>query len=184
MISEKDNKNKLSINELEKKLIESLKEIGIDISKDLLLKDLSSNFRNQLIFKDDIVLSKEYELLVRDGRTVGKVGRVLEKEGISNVRINRTDHSKMEQFRKQVKMNAIKAAQENAEILTTAIGQTIGTALFIQELYSNIFLGRTANTFMEKKAMSGMSDMIENEQAIDFEKIKLEFTVLVRFEIK
>lgn len=183
VLSEKDNKYKLSIAELDKKLLTSLKELGIDVAKELSLKDLSSNFKNQLILKDDIILTKEYELLVHDAKMVGKVARELEKVGISNISILKTDHSKMEDFRREVKVNAIKAARVNADVLTTAIGQTIGKALYIQELYMNVM---HANMYMQKREMLSM-DMAANEPEEmqgEFEKIKLEFTVLVRFELK
>lgn len=181
VISEKDNKYKLSIAELDKKLVSGLQAVGVDIEKDLSLMDLSSNFRNLLILKDEIVLSKEYELRLHSGPMVGKVARELEKSGISNISIIKTDHSKMEAFRKEVKAKAIKAAKSNAEVLSSTIGQQIGRALFIQEQYFNVM---QSNIYMEKRAFGSMAVDESAEMPVDFEKIKLEFTVLVRFELK
>ena len=44
-INEKDGKSKLSLPEREKTMISVLKEIGVDVTKDLTIKDMSSNFK-------------------------------------------------------------------------------------------------------------------------------------------
>lgn len=181
VISEKDNKYKLSIAELDKKLLSGLQAVGVDVSKDLSLMDLSSNFRSQLILKDEIVLSKAYELRLHSGQMVGKVARELEKSGISNISIIKIDHSKLETLRKEVKANAIKAAKSNAEVLSSSIGQQIGKALFVQEQYFNVM---QANMYMDKRSFGAMSVDEVAEMPVDFEKIKLETTILVRFELK
>ncbi|MDP4206633.1 MAG: SIMPL domain-containing protein, partial [Bacteroidota bacterium] len=111
LLNEKDNKNKISVSDLEEKMVEKLKEIGIDVSKSLQIKDLSSNFKFYFLTKNEIFLSKEYQILVNNGETAGKVLIGLEKIGISNVSIDKVDYSKMEDIRKEVKINAIKAAK-------------------------------------------------------------------------
>ena len=65
-----------------------------------------------------------------------EVEKVIELEniGISNVTIDRLDNSNIRKFRKEVKIDAIKAAKEKAESLATAIGQSTGRAIYIQEL--------------------------------------------------
>lgn len=181
-LSEKDNKNKFTIAELDKKMMESLLKLGIDISKDLQLQDYSSSFKSQLLSKDDIILTKEYQLLVKDASTLGKVSLAMENIGISNIRIDKTDHSNMVQLRKEVKVKAMKLALEDAQLLTNAVGQKVGKVLFIQEQYSNIYTARSDKVgMMRAESINGDAGYVEPE--IDFEKIKLEYNVLVRFEI-
>ena len=115
-------------------MLSKLKEIGIDINKDLLIKDISSNFKYYWLTKNEILLAKEYQLLVKDGKTASKVFIELENIGISNVSIDKLDNSNIQKYRKEVKIEAIKAAKEKAESLANAIGQNIGRAIFIQEL--------------------------------------------------
>ena len=67
LISEKDTKNKTSVSELENLMIIKLKEIGVDIEKDLFIKDMSSNIKLHLLAKSKILLSKEYQIIVRSG---------------------------------------------------------------------------------------------------------------------
>lgn len=137
ILSEKDNKNKQSLEEIEKSMINSLTTMGIDINKDLSIMDFASNFKLFLLGKTDIILTKEYQLVVHDTKVLQRVFLEFQKLGISNVNIDKLDHSKIEQFRKDVKVNAIKAAKEKAEYLASALNQTIGKAIYIQELKIN-----------------------------------------------
>lgn len=184
-LNEKDNKSKLSLADRENSMISTLKEIGIDISKDLSIKDMSSNFKYYLLTKNDILLSKEYQLLVRDGKTASKVFIELEKIGISNVSIDRLDNSNIENFRKEVKIDAIKAAKNKAESLAAALNQSIGRAIYIQEVeynFGNAVPG-ASNSIMIR-GVSSLTDDSNVQPDIDFEKIKIEYSILCRFELK
>jgi uncharacterized protein YggE len=180
LVNEKDNKNKTALADREKLMVAKLKELGIDTNKELLIKDMASNFKAYWLTKDEIYLSKEYQLLVRDGKTASKVFIELEKLGISNVSIDRVESSKMQTYRRDVKVDAVKAAKEKAEALASAIGQTVGKAMYIQELEGMIPM--TANTIMIRGASSLYGSTAAPE--IEFEKIRLEYSVLCRFELK
>jgi hypothetical protein len=184
-ISEKDTKNKISVPELEKSMISTLEGIGIEVSKDLLIKDISSNFKYYLLTKNAILLTKEYQILVRDGKTASQVFLELEKIGISNVSIENLDNSKIEQFRKEVKVNAIIAAKDKAESLTKAINQTLGRAIYIQELNNISNDLRNSNSIRIRGNSSTYgANMPSPALDFDFEKIKIEYSVLCRFELK
>jgi len=187
LLSEKDNKSKQSLDETEKSMIIKLTEIGVDINKDLSIRDIASNFKYYWISKSDIVLSKEYQLIVHDTKTLQKVFSELQNLGISNLTIDKLDHSKIEQFRKDVKNNAIKAAKDKAESLTSTINQTIGKAIYIQELdnqyLSNALQGRLAGVNVRVKGASSFSQS-ESMPDIEFEKINLQYSILARFELK
>lgn len=184
VLSENDNKNKMSLSETESKMIVKLKEIRIDVTKDLIVRDFTSNFKDYWISKTDVMLTKEYQLLLRDAKMLQKVFTELKDLGISNLSINRFDHTRIEQFRKEVKVNAIKAAREKAGFLTLAVDQTIGKAIFIQELNADNFMNqlyrRNANVHFALKNAIGE----ESESDLSVDKIKLEYSILVRFELK
>ncbi len=181
LINEKDVKGK-TLAEIEKSMISKLQEIGIDVTKDLVVKDVSSNFKNYWILKTDIVLSKEYQLRVHDAKTAGRVIVELQKLGISNVSIDHIDNSKIEDFRRQVKVKAIQSAQEKAQALSEAIHQTIGRAIYIQELNYNPYNYMQAKTL--NMTVRGTADNTSVEPDIEFQKIKLDYSILVRFELK
>lgn len=186
ILSEKDNKNKQSLNEIEKSMIGKLTDIGVDINKDLSIKDFASNFKNYWLSKSDIVLTKEYQLIVHETKTLQKVFFELQNLGISNLTIEKLDHSKIEKFREDVKNNAIKAAKNKAESLTSTINQSIGKAIYIQELdnhmFSNALQGRLAGVNLRVKGYAENQD--ESLPDIEFEKINLQYSILVRFELK
>lgn len=181
LINEKDVKGK-SLVEIEKIMIAKLQEIGIDVTKDLAVNDVSSNFKNYWILKTDIVLSKEYQLRVHDAKTAGRVIVELQKLGISNVSIDHVANSKIEDYRRQVKVKAIQSAQEKAQALSEAIHQTIGRAIYIQELNYNPFNVMQAKTL--NMTIRGTADNNSVEPDIEFQKIKLDYSILVRFELK
>lgn len=183
LLSEKDTKNKVSVSELEKQMIQKLKEIGINVDKELMIKDMGSNFKNYLLSKKEIILSKEYQVIVHDGKTASQVFTELEKIGLSNVDIEKLDHSRIEQFRREVKINAIKAAKEKAEALTSAIGQSIGRAIYIQEIENRYTNTMNSNRVMIR-GMASVQNASNNQPDIDFEKIHIEYAIVCRFELK
>lgn len=186
-INEKEIKGK-NLEEIEKSMIDKLKDIGIDVSKDLVIKDFLSNFRNYWMLKKDIVFTKEYQLLVSDANTAGKVFIELEKIGISNISIERLDNSEIKKFRQEVKIEAIKSAKEEANSLASAIGQERGRALHICEKANNLNMtgalqgrlsGIIAKDWVGIYGVTGPPDPV-----IEYEKIKLKYGITVRFELK
>jgi uncharacterized protein len=180
-ISESDYKGKESLEMLEKNMLNKLQEIGIDLKKDFVVKDISSNFKNYWLKKTDIFTSKEYQLIVHTAPVAGRVFRELEALGISNILIAKVDHSEMEKYKKEVKVNAIKIGHENAVSLAEAIGQTVGRAIYIRE--NEPFFPMQANTMMVR-AKGIALDESYTEPDLEFEKIKLEYSVQIFFELK
>src|SRR5687768_10885620 len=97
LLTEKDTKGRISLEELELRMANALKNIGINIEQDLTLNDFASNFKQYLLKQQDILKSKLYSLLVKDAQTAGKVILALEGIDISNVHLNKTEYSKIEQ---------------------------------------------------------------------------------------
>ncbi len=185
LLSESDSKNRVSVPELEEKLIKKLKKIGIDLEKDVFIKDMASNIKFHMLAKNKIYLSKEYQVIAKDGKTVAEIFLGLEEVGISNVSIEKVENSKIEEYRKEVKINAIKAAKEKAIFLANAIKQEAGRAIFIGEnnfgnptFESNNIRIRGASTLLGRKSID------EPLQNFEFEKIKLESTIMCRFVLK
>lgn len=189
ILRERDNKNKQSLEAIESSMKNKLSEIGVDLTKDLYVKDFVSSFRSFFLSKTEIVLTKEYQLIIHDTKTLQKVFIEFQKLEISNVSIQKVDHTKMDQFRKEVKINAIKAAKEKAESLSTSINQTIGRAIFVQEQDINqsindVLQGRLSG-LTSRRASSSDNDISEStDLGIEFEKINLSSSILVRFDLK
>jgi uncharacterized protein YggE len=183
VLNEKDSKGKTVLAQSEKDMLAKLKELGIDTKKDLSIMDMSSNFKKYWVKGSDIITSKEYQLMVGSAQMAGNVLTALEKIGISNVSIERVDHSQMEQYRRDVKVQAIKAAKEKAIDMASAIGQTAGKAIYIQEVdygMNNRFMGRIAGLQSNVTFKAPESDSAPD---VEFEKIKLEYQVNAKFEL-
>lgn len=179
-LDEKDTKNKESIEQLEQKMFAALKKAGVDLEKQLSVSDFSSNLKNHLLKSSNVHKSKKFELVVYDSQTLAKVFVLLEEIKISNVSVLRVDHSEIQKFKKQVKINAIKAGKEKAEALTEAIGQKIGKAIYINENSSH-YRNDIANTTFQIRGASSLAKM--KIPALDFQEIKLKYSVHLRFEL-
>ena len=187
VLSDRNNKNRETLPEIERKMISKLSEIGIDLDKDLSLIDFVSNLRAHLL-RTNIVLTKQYQLIVRDAKTLQTMFFEFQELGISNVSIEKLEHSEIEKFRREVKVAAVKAAKEKAEILAIALNQRIGKAIYVQEAdnlnrntFSNTLQGRAAGVMIRGTSSSSTSSM---ETDIEFENIKIESTFLVRFALE
>ena len=186
-IHEKDFKNK-KIDDIEKMMIERLVKLGIDTDKDLSIKDLASNFKYYWLGKTDIFVSIEYQLLVNDAKIAGKVFIALEEIEISNIEIDRLEHSKIEELRQQVKVDAIVAAKSKAMNLAGAIDQSIGKAIYVEEVQNvssyvvNSLSGRVAGVNVRGARSKSEAVYIDN-LLIEFEKIKIEYAILCRFSL-
>ncbi|MCD8423658.1 SIMPL domain-containing protein [Tenacibaculum finnmarkense] len=185
-ISEKDTKGKIPIEELEIKMAEKLKSIDIDISKQLFLNDLSSNFKKYFLKQQDVLKVKSYTLLVFDAKTAGKTIIELEQINISNVRLEKTEYSKIEKLKLELKSRAILKAKQKAEYMTKPLGQKVGKAIFISDYnnVSNVLAGRVAGVQIRGKSSLKRFQQEYESIDIEFQKLKVESGLNVKFAIE
>lgn len=183
-LRDRDSKVKISLAERESQMIAKLKDLGIDVSKDLMVSDLSSSYRDYLLFRSDVMLAKQYQLLVHDAKTAFQVLLELERLEIANVSIAKLDHSEMTRYKKEVKISAIRAAREKADDLAKAIGQDIGRALYVQEIE---FLPSRSVYPQQRNSLSSVGAVhrgAPEAPELGFEKLILNYSILCRFELK
>jgi hypothetical protein len=186
ILAEKDTKGKISLEELERKMTGRLNEIGIDISKQLEINDLSSNFKKYLIKQKDILKTKSYSLLVYDAKTATQVIVELEKDDISNISLEKTEYSDIEMLKLNLKTKAVLKAKENASAMANPLGQEVGGAIFISDLNkdfdSNVLQGRAAGIVV--RGYSDKKQSILDDVDIEFHKIKVEEEINVKFQLQ
>jgi len=112
IISEADTKNKISVEDLETKMVNALKTLGINTETDLTTSDVASNFKYYFLKGKDILKTKEYILKVGDAVTMTKVITQLEDLGISNTSIDRVDHSNLENIKIQCEQKRSKTQRQ------------------------------------------------------------------------
>jgi uncharacterized protein YggE len=184
IISEKDSKGKISVEELENKMNSKLESLGIDIKKQLTLNDLSSNFKRYFLKQHEINKSKSYSLIVYEAKTAGKALAALEEIGISNVNLSKTEYSKAEAVKLSLKSKAIVKAKNQALAMTKPLNQKVGTAIYISDLTSPSFGNGLAGS-ASGIIIRGYSSTTNTEPTdIDIQKIKLEVELNVKFKLE
>lgn len=183
----KEGSNKIVIETLEKSMREAMNTMKID-AKNLSVEG-SYGYRNYIPKKHkqkEFFLSKTYQLKMTDLTKYNELIDRLNDEGISQVSISRTSHSKMEEFKKQMKINAIKAAKEKAGYLLLAINEQLGEALEVNEQPNNEYFPMYRNNRMESMKVMGTADAISNwaEPAVEMQQIKISSTISVVFALK
>lgn len=185
LIREKDERNKISVEELEEKMSTKLKDLGIDLQKQLTLTDLSSNFKKYFLKQKDVLKSKAYKLKVFEAQTAGKVIVGLEEIGISNVSLDKTEYSKIEELKLNLKSLAVAKAKIQAEYLVRPLNQRVTKALFITDKY---YQGRDYDEELNEIVVLGYSTKRSKEDynptEIEFKPIKVETEVTIRFGIE
>ena len=183
VINEKDYAKKQSLESLEKEMLAALKKVGIDTKKQLTVVDMSSDFMNRKWRKSDIKLSKAYQLKVTTAKQAMQVMLVLDEVGISEVSISQMKCTKMEQYKDEARAEAMKDAKRKAKILTDAIDQPLGKAIYISENdYSPV--RNTNRPIMLKQAARAEDAIVAGDVPdLDFENIKIDCRVNVRFAL-
>ncbi|WP_286971568.1 SIMPL domain-containing protein [Flavobacterium sp. UBA4854] len=188
LLSEKDSKGKKSVEDLEKDMFSKLKEIGINIEKEVTVNDMSSNFKNYLLKQNDIFKSKSYSIIVKNAIETSNVFIGLEKIGISNVRIEKIENIDEKKIKLLINGKAILNAKLTAESFAKPLNQKVGNSIQIsnfedisQQLYGRA-AGIVVNTGYGGKRYE--SESAPSEPVIEFEKIKISSSVQVRFLIE
>ena len=185
LITEKDTRGRTSVEELENRMNTKLIGLGIDTKKQLTLSDVTSNFKTYFLKGTDVLKNKAYTLLVYDAETAGKVIVGLESIEISTVFLTKTEYSKLEKLKIDLKQKAVLKAKIQAESMLKPLNQNVGKALYISDLNSNI-----TNALQGKVAgiqIRGYSSYKAKEYQpidIEFEKIKIESAVTIKFRIE
>ena len=184
-----EGKEKITIDKQEADLKEALKSIGISLDN-LSLSDANANYIRVKWTKKDVITKTEYVLKVGDALTVGKVFEKLDELKIVDAEISKVSHSKLEQFKKEVRIMAIKAAKEKADYLLTAIGEQTGKAMKVFEQSptykiddSNLNI-RNARNVSSYYVGEGKMSISDKDKIIQFQKINLQAAIYVKFEIK
>lgn len=177
-INEADSKNKKSVEQQEKELERVLKQLNINTEEDLSLSDISSNFKSYFLKKQNILKYKQYELLVRDATTAGKVLVALEQIGISNVNINKLEYSKKEETLLDLKAKAISKTKKSAQVMAKPLNQKVGKAIFIADDNSYNY---EYEDYSNKYLVASTVDLETDEVPIEtnFKKIKPHAKVFV-----
>lgn len=131
----------------------------------------------------EMMASITYQVKLATTRKMDELVAKLDDEATENFFIAKVSHSKLQEFKKQLKIQAVKAAKEKAAYLSEAIGEKVGEALMINDPneVGNFPQPMYSNVMMKQANMEGDQAAPAN---IDFKKMKLQFEVSVTFALK
>lgn len=178
-----DGRNKIELYNLEKKLKQLIQKNQLG-PENLSLADANADFITIKKKKKDVLASKDFIMKTTNTSELTTLLDILDEVDAQNAFIYRIDHSKMDELKKEVKIEAVKNAKEKATYLLNAIDEQTGKILFLQEreAYEPVYFMRNQ---MESAEMAAIADDAEQpELEISFQKIKLRYKVFARFAIE
>lgn len=183
-----EGRDKITVEQQETDLKNGLKAINVPLDS-LFLSDTEADYIKISWGKKDVVTSKQFILKVGTADVVGNVFKKLDELKIQDAYIQKVNHSNLVEFKKQMRIEAIQAAKEKANYLLNAIDQQAGRALIVRENASNVYgnnyqwnyngVYNMASTFADQSMAEE-----DKEPSIQFQKIKIEASIYVKFEIK
>jgi len=172
-----DSKNDLADNE--KKLFEILKGNGVK-NEDIKFKSMYQN----IYFKKNY--TKSYQFKVNRKTEMGSLFDNLNQKWVTNISIAEIKNTKIADFRKTVKINALKAAKEKADYLLESINKKVGNPLEITEIED--YTSDTIIPTAYKAARVSNMQLEAADTGIDYsfdniENIKLKYSIKAKYEI-
>ncbi len=178
---EKNQKDKIAIDVLEKQLIASITKAGIP--RENLTIGSISGYRNWTGKKKPLhfLEGKRYILKLNNLYKSDVILDGVDDRGIEYVSIDHVDHSKIKEYRKEIKVKALQAAKEKATYLLESINEKVGDVLTIEELDDQYYSPQPmlANVRMMKAEADTMGD-----SSLEYQKIKLSYKMKAAFRIK
>ncbi len=183
---EKNQKDKVIITTLEKQLLKAIADAGLP-KESLSISGVGGyqNYTDKKKKPATFLESKQYELKVDRADKLDGILSKVESRGVQYANIARVDHSKKEEFKKQVKINALKAAKDKATYLLEAVDQKLGQVLEIREVEDNINYPQPmfAKANVRMYAAAESADTVQDSD-VQYQKIKISYRMQAAFEIK
>ena len=171
----KDYKTKVPIAEIESQLLADLAKIGIR-KESIVVKEVGNYWRHR---GKEFMISKQLEITLFDFRKVEEITSSVNTRGINYMVIKELKNKNMTEFRKQVKIEALKAARTKAAYLLESINKQVGDVISITELTERNDFGGSQNAISNVVMATPDISGIEN-----IKKIKLRYEMQAKFEIK
>lgn len=184
-----ENKQKLTIEIQESRLRNELSNLGVDVQKELTIFDLNSFYIFRKKTKDTLG-SKDYRLKLNDLNKIERLQKIADRLNIANLDLIESTHSELIRFRKETKIETVKAAKAKAEYMLGAIGERVGKPVFIQEVPDEPERLRISGGVLSNNSSSNgrlnysSGDSQDSSDTLTFSKIKLRYSVIAKFEIE
>jgi len=181
-----ENKKKTTIEQQEEALKVELARLGVDVAKDLSIYDISSMYFRK---RKDVLGMKDYKLKIRDLNKIALLQDLGDRLNVSRLELIDSENSRMTEIRREVKIEAMKAAKAKAEYLAAAIAERVGKAIEIEEVeeekqgYRIDGSSSTSNTFIidgNRRETASTGD----DTNLSFSPEKVRFVINGKFELE
>ena len=183
-----DVKHTYTYKQQEDSLLSLMKTMQIPKSK-IEMKDAGTDYMQVRKLGKSVIAHKTYLIELQNVKQLNTLFSKLDRWMVYKAWIEKVDHSKIDSLKKQGQIMAVKNAQEKATYLLAPLGKSIGSVLYVSDI-QDLSISRTFNYLAgmsDKKSKWSISesDLEDNAaNAVDFESMKLEYQVTVKFEIK
>ena len=175
-----ENRQKTSLEKLEKDFYNAVKESGID-RKRVELADAGSDLEKFRRRDKEAYREKTFQIKLTGAPELEKFIEKLSAVKVDSVDVTRLHHSDYEKLKLELKVEALKAARSKAEVLVQSIGSSVGKPLMIRDFdFHQPYMEMQANVVMRGK----VTDQSVAEEPIGFRKIKMQAQITAQFEIK
>lgn len=184
----KGSAKKVDINTIKNEFLSRMKKLGLT-EKEISVQSFSGSDGNYWYWykknKKDPSLKASISYLVKLGsvKQIEEVVQNLDDEATQNFFVQKVTHSKIEDYKKQLKAQALKQAREKASFMAETLGAQVGDVLQINEPQEIIY-GPVYRDAMRMQKAEAMSAADEPALDVDFKKIKIKFEAPVSFLLK
>jgi|688.fasta_scaffold190214_2 uncharacterized protein YggE len=172
----------VKLENIEKEFYLALKKNSINTDS-LKLNGLESNYwwywwnnRNKNL------KSKTFKLSIRSDINFLKLTEELNKKWVESISIIEKKNKNIQNYRREVKIEAIKAAKEKATYLLESIGEQIGNVISVEEIPDEATIFYPSRNLTSNSILNTSSS--ETDEISNVSSIKLRYEIKVKFEIR
>jgi uncharacterized protein len=157
----------------------------LHISKDQITLQNMGNYWRE--FGKDFLVQKQFNIKISDFAILDSLVKLINRKGISYLNIAELKNKKITDYRKEVKVMALKMAREKAGYLLESIGKKVGDPVTITEVvdqygsYNYYYPYFQGNQNYQSNAIMNTSN--DNTSGNNMRKIKLKYEIKAAFEI-
>lgn len=184
---DKKGTGKVAIEKISNEFLARMKSLGLS-EKEVSLQSASGYdnnywqwYRRNKQKTPDMKAAISYLLKLNSVKQMEQVVQQLNDEATQNFYIQKVSHSKIEEYRNQLKLQALKNAREKAALMAGAVGAKVGVVYQINEPTENVY---QPQVMYNRKMVMDAEMSSEPAIDVDFKKMKLRFEAPVSFVLE
>lgn len=178
-----DGRKSIKLAEQESKLKNIVKSLGLPLSN-LSLYNAQANYGNINMWgKKDVIDRKYYSLKVSNAETIGKLYEELNKIYINEAYIYKSEYSQKDSLLQDLRIEAMRKAKNQANVMTRAIGSKVGKPLIIREQQE--YYPVAYENAMMTKGLYETDDAVSSNmsESMEYKPLKISLSVYVKFAL-